>query len=205
MSAAGAEVRGENGITYAYYFSDGSGGYEKVIRESSGRTVYSEKSFGVLEGAGCPAVLAEQCFVTNAADAEAFGSEAGCHLAAERYYRAICRYFGTQPTALEEMCIRDRISMAPTAAAAAATSAARRSSFFFCFTFRPPFVDQPRLLVAGQGKSVPIITEKRDKVPPAAGAKRERLFHGRFCRAAHTPVSYTHLVLIEEIAGNKTH
>lgn len=101
MSAAGAEVRGENGIKYAYYFSDGSGGYEKVIRESSDRTVYSEKSFGVLEGAGCPAVLAEQCFVTNAADAEAFGSEAGCRLAAERYYRAICRYFGTQPTALE--------------------------------------------------------------------------------------------------------
>lgn len=101
MSAAGAQLRGENGIKYAYYFSDGSGGYEKVIRESSDGAVYTEKSFGVLEGAGCPAVLAEQCFVTNAADAQAFGSDEGCRLAAQSYYRAICRYFGTQPAALE--------------------------------------------------------------------------------------------------------
>ena len=54
-------------------------------------------TFGVLEQAGCPAVLAEQCFVTNAEGVAAFAGEEGCRRAAEVYYRAICRYFGTQP------------------------------------------------------------------------------------------------------------
>ena len=45
----------------------------------------------------CPAVLAEQCFVTNEADAARFGSEEGCKKAARIYYEAICEYFGTQP------------------------------------------------------------------------------------------------------------
>ena len=40
------------------------------------------------------AVLVEQCFVTNAADVEAFGTEEGCQKAAEAYYRAILRYLG---------------------------------------------------------------------------------------------------------------
>ena len=41
----------------------------------------------------CPAVLAEQCFITNQADVEAFGTEEGCKKAAAAYYRAICRYW----------------------------------------------------------------------------------------------------------------
>ena len=40
----------------------------------------------------CPAVLAEQCFITNASDVESFGTEEGCKRAAEAYYRAICGY-----------------------------------------------------------------------------------------------------------------
>lgn len=51
----------------------------------------------VLEDVNCPAVLAEQCFVTNEADATRFGSEEGCKKAARIYYEAICEYFGTQP------------------------------------------------------------------------------------------------------------
>lgn len=46
-----------------------------------------------------PAVLAEQCFVTNEADVAQFGSEEGCKKTARVYYEAICAYFGTQPQA----------------------------------------------------------------------------------------------------------
>ena len=45
----------------------------------------------------CPAVLAEQCFVTNDEDVEHFGSEQGCKTVARIYYEAICTYFGTEP------------------------------------------------------------------------------------------------------------
>ena len=46
----------------------------------------------MLKNMDCPAVLVEQCFITNAADVEKFGTEEGCKTAAAAYYRAICRY-----------------------------------------------------------------------------------------------------------------
>ena len=71
---------------------------DKRTREQIGEEADAAgTTFGVLEQAGCPAVLAEQCFVTNAEDVAAFAGEEGCRRAAEVYYRAICRYFGTQP------------------------------------------------------------------------------------------------------------
>lgn len=65
--------------------------------ESTHTEIREERSFTLLEDVNCPAVLAEQCFVTNEADATRFGSEEGCKKAARIYYEAICEYFGTQP------------------------------------------------------------------------------------------------------------
>lgn len=98
MRAAGSTLRGEDGVRYAYYVANGDGSYEKRILDPSADSEdTADSSFGVLEGAGCPAVLAEQCFITNEQDVAAFGTAQGCRLVAARYYLAICDYFGTQP------------------------------------------------------------------------------------------------------------
>jgi len=89
FSGAGSTLRGVDGIRYLYYDEND----EKQIFESTDTTPRSWPTFTVLEACGCPAVLAEQCFITNEADLAAFGSEAGCQKAAELYYRAICAYF----------------------------------------------------------------------------------------------------------------
>lgn len=92
MQQAGARLRGNGGIRYIYYQ-----GEAKQLVETSHGEVRSERSFTLLEDVDCPAVLAEQCFVTSETDVARFGSEAGCKLAAQAYYRAICAYFGTEP------------------------------------------------------------------------------------------------------------
>lgn len=93
MAAAGNHLRGENGVRYAYYAEDENGNTQKVIKEVSDNMVYAQPSFGIVEDMDCPAVLAEQCFVTNQEDAQQFGSDAGCAISAQYYYNAICKYF----------------------------------------------------------------------------------------------------------------
>lgn len=95
MGGAGAKLRGEGGVRYAYY--ENTDEAAKIFREASDTSVYEEQSFGVVEKSGCPSVLVEQCFITSPEDMAAFGDEAGCYRAAVCYYRAICAYFGTQP------------------------------------------------------------------------------------------------------------
>lgn len=90
IAEAGASLRGDHGIRYAYYAEDGT----KFFTDGSDDTIRSESSFAVVDSAGCPSVLAEQCFVTNEADTAAFGDDDGCTLAAKAYYLAILDYFG---------------------------------------------------------------------------------------------------------------
>ena len=92
MREAGAGLRGRGGIRYIYYL-----GNTKQLVESNHKEVREERSFTILEDAECPAVLAEQCFVTSETDVEQFGSESGCKRTARAYYEAICAYFGTTP------------------------------------------------------------------------------------------------------------
>ncbi len=92
MQAAGAHLRGKGGIRYIYYE-----GENKHLVESNHTEVRDERSFTILEDVNCPAVLAEQCFVTSEADVAQFGDDAGCARVARIYYEAICAYFGTQP------------------------------------------------------------------------------------------------------------
>ena len=92
MQQAGATLRGHGGIRYIYYQ-----GEVKQLVESTHTEVRGERSFTLLEDVNCPAVLAEQCFVTSEEDVAQFGSEEGCKTVARVYYEAICAYFGTQP------------------------------------------------------------------------------------------------------------
>ena len=88
-----ASLRGHGGVRYIYYLEDD----QKQLVESTHTEVRAERSFTLLEDVDCPAVLAEQCFVTSAEDVERFGSEEGCRKVARIYYEAVCAYFGTQP------------------------------------------------------------------------------------------------------------
>ena len=88
MQSVGATLRGTAGVRFGYY--NGSG--QKVLVDSSDTEVYDYDTFGMLKNMKHAAVLVEQCFVTNQADVNAFGTEEGCKKAAAAYYRAICRY-----------------------------------------------------------------------------------------------------------------
>lgn len=92
MASAGHRLRGETGIRFAYY-----NGKSKKIVDSTDTKVRSQKSFGIVEKVGCPAVLVEQCFITNYSDVENWASDEGCARAARIYYEAMCTYFGTSP------------------------------------------------------------------------------------------------------------
>lgn len=95
MQEAGQTLRGENGIRFGYYVTE-NGTTQKKLVDASDTTPYSDDTFGVLKGLNGAAVLVEQCFVTNAADVEAFGTEEGCQKAAEVYYQAILCYLGLE-------------------------------------------------------------------------------------------------------------
>ena len=101
MAQAGNHLRGENGVRYAYYVTDENGNTQKVIKETSDTMIYAQPSFGIIENVNCPAVLAEQCFVTNQEDVTEFGSEQGCAISAEVYYKAICKYFNIETKSTE--------------------------------------------------------------------------------------------------------
>ena len=97
MQSIGAKLRGRGGVRYIYYLEND----QKQLVENTYTQVRNERSFTLLEDVDCPAVLSEQCFVTNAEDVERFGSEEGCKTVARIYYEAICAYFGTEPLPLK--------------------------------------------------------------------------------------------------------
>lgn len=91
FGAANANLRGQNGVRYIYYDANN----EKQIYEVSDTSVHTDPTFTLLEECGCPAVLAEQCFITSPQDVDAFGDDDGCHTAAQIYYDAICAWYET--------------------------------------------------------------------------------------------------------------
>ena len=91
MKSAGHTLRGgeeKTGVKYAYY----SGNNKKIV-DSTDQKVRSLPSFGILEKTNCPAVLVEQCFITNYEDVSDWTGETGCSKAAQVYYTAIKQYF----------------------------------------------------------------------------------------------------------------
>ena len=97
MQSIGARLRGRGGVRYIYYLEND----QKQLVENTYTQVRPERSFTLLEDVDCPAVLAEQCFVTNTEDVKRFGREEGCKAVARSYYEAICAYFGTEPLPVE--------------------------------------------------------------------------------------------------------
>lgn len=94
---AGARLRGESGVRYIYFDAYDN----RIVCESSDAVVRTDPTFKILESASCPAILCEQCFLTNASDAANFASEEGSRAAARIYYEAICAWWETQDTAAE--------------------------------------------------------------------------------------------------------
>ena len=93
MKDAGHTLRGgeeKTGIKYAYY-----SGKRNIIVDSTDEKIRSLPSFGILDKTDCPALLVEQCFVTNRQDVNSWATEEGCRRAAALYYNAIRQYFGT--------------------------------------------------------------------------------------------------------------
>lgn len=92
MEGAGARLRGTDGIRFGYYVPDEEGNSDKLLLDSTDTKIYDYDTFGMLKNMTCPAVLVEQCFVTNQQDVNNFGSDEGCTKAAEAYYHGICKY-----------------------------------------------------------------------------------------------------------------
>ena len=97
MGNEGHRLRGNNGIRFAYY-----SGKRKIIVDAEDNKERTLKSFGILEQVACPAVLVEQCFISNANDRKNWTTEEGCQKAANVYYTAICQYFRVDPQAKPE-------------------------------------------------------------------------------------------------------
>lgn len=93
MEAAGNSLRGQGGIRYLYYNEEN----EKILAEANNTQIREEGTFTILEETECPAVLVEQCFVTNPEDVDRFGDTDGIERAAQAYYYAICDYFDVEP------------------------------------------------------------------------------------------------------------
>ena len=89
FSAMGMELRGIDGVRYIY-FDDNDNRY---IRESNDTTVLSDPTFTVVQKCGCPAVLVEEGFITNAGDVALVATDAACEAAAQAYYECILTYF----------------------------------------------------------------------------------------------------------------
>lgn len=93
MKNADVQLRGTEGIRYAYYDEND----QKILVDGSDDRIRMQSSFSILEKSKCPAVLVEQCFVTNPEDVAQYAGDNGCSLCADLYYRAICSYFKTTP------------------------------------------------------------------------------------------------------------
>ena len=85
----GLTLRGWDGVRYLYFDANNA----RVVAESSDTTVRSDPTFTVLEDCGCPAVLVEEGFITNASDRAALCTDSACEQAAELYYQCIIDFF----------------------------------------------------------------------------------------------------------------
>lgn len=93
IAKTGQQLRGQDGVRYLYFDAYDN----RVVRESSDENQYSDPTFAILRTAGCPAVLMEQCFLTNQQDVSLMATETGARAAAQAYYEAICEWMESRP------------------------------------------------------------------------------------------------------------
>ena len=89
FGSLGLPLRGTDGVRYLYFTASGA----RAVTESTDTTPRSDPSFTVLEECGCPAVLAEEGFITSESDRALLCTETGCQQAAEAYYQCIVQFF----------------------------------------------------------------------------------------------------------------
>lgn len=85
----GLTLRGYDGVRYLYFDANDN----RVVSESTDTAARNDPTFTVIQECGCPAVLVEEGFVTNAADRAALCTDTGCEQAAELYYQCIVDFF----------------------------------------------------------------------------------------------------------------
>ena len=88
MPQTGQAMRAQDGVRYIYFDTYDN----RMVYESSDETPRNEPTFRLLADADCPAVLVEQCFLTNPQDAARLATPSGTKQAAKAYYEAICEW-----------------------------------------------------------------------------------------------------------------
>lgn len=88
ITQTGQPLRGQDGVRYIYFDTYDN----RMVYESSDETLRNEPTFRLLADADCPAVLVEQCFLTNPQDAARLATPSGAKQAAKAYYEAICEW-----------------------------------------------------------------------------------------------------------------
>ena len=89
FGSLGLPLRGTDGVRYLYFTANDT----RAVTESTDTTPRSDPSFTVLEECGCPAVLAEEGFITSESDRALLCTETGCQQVAEAYYQCIVQFF----------------------------------------------------------------------------------------------------------------
>lgn len=88
ITQTGQPLRGQDGVRYIYFDTYDN----RMVYESGDETPRNEPTFRLLADADCPAVLVEQCFLTNPQDAARLATPSGAKQAAKAYYEAICEW-----------------------------------------------------------------------------------------------------------------
>ena len=88
ITQTGQPLRGQDGVRSIYFDTYDN----RRVYESSDETPHNEPTFRLLADADCPAVLVEQCFLTNPQDAARLATPSGAKQAAKAYYEAICEW-----------------------------------------------------------------------------------------------------------------
>lgn len=88
ITQTGQPLRGQDGVRYIYFDTYDN----RMVYESSDETPHNEPTFRLLADADCPAVLVEQCFLTNPQDTARLATPSGAKQAAKAYYEAICEW-----------------------------------------------------------------------------------------------------------------
>lgn len=91
ITQTGQPLRGQDGVRYIYFDTYDN----RMVYESSDETPRNEPTFRLLADADCPAVLVEQCFLTNPQDAARLATPSGAKQAAKAYYEAICEWMNS--------------------------------------------------------------------------------------------------------------
>lgn len=91
ITQTGQPLRGQDGVRYIYFDTYDN----RMVYESSDETPRNEPTFRLLADADCPAVLVEQCFLTNPQDAAHLATPSGAKQAAKAYYEAICEWMNS--------------------------------------------------------------------------------------------------------------